>query len=76
MHAHRIVLLENSEICSPFDNGVEIALSEDGNALVTPEKVVLEGVKPRLIYEVATGQLDITAFDSHVCVTHMQRTLT
>lgn len=69
-HAHRIISLENSEVCSPFGDGVEIVLAEDGTALVTPDKVVLEGVKPRLIYEVATGQLDISAVDGHVCVTH------
>jgi hypothetical protein len=69
-HAHRIISLDESDACSPYGDGVEIVLSEDGTALITPQKVILEGVKPLWIGEVATSQIDIIAVDGHVCVTH------
>jgi hypothetical protein len=66
-HAHKIELLNPSEACES-ELGVELVATEEGKALVTANKIVLRGVSPEIIYEVASSQLNVSNVDGHVCV--------
>jgi plastocyanin len=74
-HAHTFRVF-SSTVCGEVGL-TELVATEDGKALVTPDKVVLmlDPVLPTTIYEVSTLRYTITTvtsnstnFDSHVCV--------
>lgn len=71
-HAH-INRIFSSKACSGVGLS-ELIVSEDGEALVTPDKVVLilDPVQPTTIYETSTIRFEATTvgsiFDKHVCV--------
>lgn len=67
-HAHKIALINPSEACES-ELGVELVATEEGQALVTGNKIVLRGVSPEIIYEVAASQLYVSKVDGRACVT-------
>ncbi len=67
-HAHQIELISPSEACES-ELGVELVATDEGKALVTANRIVLRGVNPEIIYEVASSQLNVSRIDGHVCVT-------
>lgn len=65
-HAHGFEVTE-SEVCSAVGL-TELIATEDGEALVTPSRVMLKDVQTTIVYEVAAIEVNASLIDGHVCI--------
>jgi hypothetical protein len=65
-HAHGFEVI-GSEACGAVGL-TELIATEDGEALVTPNRVMLKDVETTIVYEVSTIEVTATLVDGHVCI--------